>query len=911
MVGKWGICAGGTSRVGLSGAALVSLALPQMMRRATAELRRVAAIVALGALAELPWGVAQCYNGSRVPGGTVIGGKIPPPCEPEPEPEPEPENITHTVSVWLVPGLMAFYSVVIALEVCGYSVLRSKHQEAFEEAKKNGDIADHGTTVFNMRATSDSKQRGLKSGDSAKSSGISVEEEEEEEHEASHPSEEARGAEQGEPEPDTLVDRMCEFIFITIGDVENTKKMGLDAAMYLAHLQLCSAFWTVQSLTTGIAMVGCYQIYGVQTGLDMYTWSYANLREEHRWISVAAALWMVVTTVVFAAYRAKVMDRLKLRVGYGDLRSTTTLWFDSVPNHLTETQINDWFVSRYPDSVESTRLALDVHELGTNIRTRRRIILKINATVEKLERKQAALILAGNALIPISRGRPSGPEKAPDAKPEVPPGLTKEVKKIEKCLQHLQVLNAEEPQLRAKRFVGSGNAFITFSSEQHALSFRMEHSAGKITDAELHIEKWRAMFAPLPAEIYWENMGLGPVMRLLNTIVGLALTTLMFSFFCAIVAAAVFFIGWDYMKVLYGLEAHENIKVMVEDIKDAMSWPIYYGILALGLFVSILGLEEHMAPIIKFFSKFERPVTKSKKQSSYLAKAYWFYVLFHLVLSTIGFYVLVQYVSTPDWQKLYLLCVGTFHVNRVLLTCAVVDPFHMLEGVKYFRRPNIELGAAEQLKLNSAEDEEDLDVIAEEKDEYFNDRYDFSKNYGESIAIFTAISYYSLMHPCIMPVGAVYYYTKYLIDKYEVTQQFSKSRIQYGRRARSTTRLILTSMVVGTIGNIVHYGWIQPDAAMFDLHCVVFVFALLIWLAYCYGKQYAPAFLQPKGKRKRLKQLQTSDWETNDDDSVPTSTKLCYLPPTPESMDLGTLDQRPLLFCQSLDSNALPCACRC
>jgi hypothetical protein len=470
----------------------------------------------------------------------------------------------------------------------------------------------------------------------------------------------------------------------------------------------------------------------------------------------------------------------------------------------------------------------------------------------------------------------------------VAPGLTKEVKKIERLQGELKMLNAEEPQLRAKPFVGSGNAFITFNSEEQALTFRMDHAAGKITDPELHIEKWRAMFAPVPAEIYWENMGLGPMMRALNTIVGLLLTTLMFSFFCAIVAAAVFFIGWDYMEILYGLEAHENIKVVVTEIKDMMTWPVYYGFLALGLFISILGLEEHMAPIIKFFSKFERPVTKSKKQSSYRAKAYWFYVLFHLALSTLGFYVLVQYVSTPDWQRLYILCVGTFHINRVLLTCAVVDPFHMLEGVKYFRRSNHVLTAEEQMQLNSAEDEEDADAVAEVGDEYFNDQYDFSKNYGESIAIFTALSYYAPMHPSIMVCGAVYYYTKYLIDKYEVTRQFSKSRIQYGRRARSTTRLILMSMVVGTVGNIVHYAYIQNDEGVKNLHIGVFGFALSIWLSYCYGKQYAPSFLQPKGKGKRLKQLQSLERELDDEDLLPPSAKLRYIPPAPESMDVGT-----------------------
>lgn len=72
------------------------------------------------------------------------------------------------------------------------------------------------------------------------------------------------------------------------------------------------------------------------------------------------------------------------------------------------------------------------------------------------------------------------------------------------------------------------------------------------------MERWTAVFAPVPAEIYWENMGLGPVVRAFNTLVGLALTTLIFAFFCGIVAMAVFFLGWDYMEVLYGLQAQDK-----------------------------------------------------------------------------------------------------------------------------------------------------------------------------------------------------------------------------------------------------------------------------------------------------------------------------------------------------------------
>lgn len=67
--------------------------------------------------------------------------------------------------------------------------------------------------------------------------------------------------------------------------------------------------------------------------------------------------------------------------------------------------------------------------------------------------------------------------------------VSKEVKKIERLTARLGLLKQEEPQLRAKQFTGSGNVFITFNTEEDALTFRMEHKAGKVTDPELQVHK--------------------------------------------------------------------------------------------------------------------------------------------------------------------------------------------------------------------------------------------------------------------------------------------------------------------------------------------------------------------------------------------------------------------------------------
>lgn len=77
--------------------------------------------------------------------------------------------------------------------------------------------------------------------------------------------------------------------------------------------------------------------------------------------------------------------------------------------------------------------------------------------------------------------------------------------------------------------------------------------------------------------------------------------------------------------------AERNFKA----VRDSVTPFIFYPVICLAMFVGILGMEENMSPITKYFSKFERPSTKSKKQSSYMAKTYFFYLIYHVIMTTV------------------------------------------------------------------------------------------------------------------------------------------------------------------------------------------------------------------------------------------------------------------------------------
>ena len=64
----------------------------------------------------------------------------------------------------------------------------------------------------------------------------------------------------------------------------------------------------------------------------------------------------------------------------------------------------------------------------------------------------------------------------------------------------------------------------------------------------------------------------------------------------------------------------------------------------------------------------------------------------------------------------------------------------MLEGLKYFTRAGHTLTVVEEDKFTSAEDEEENDQnYSDGNDVFYNDKFDFSRNYGETIGVFTSI----------------------------------------------------------------------------------------------------------------------------------------------------------------------------
>jgi hypothetical protein len=87
--------------------------------------------------------------------------------------------------------------------------------------------------------------------------------------------------------------------------------------------------------------------------------------------------------------------------------------------------------------------------------------------------------------------------------------------------------------------------------------------------------------------------------------------------------------------------------------------------------------------------------------------------------------------------KLYVEAIGAFHQHRVFLTCGVIDMLHMFEGLGKFTRRTHLLTEEEAAVFKCAEDEEDEDLDHEvHMDRFFSEKFDFSRNYAETLAVF-------------------------------------------------------------------------------------------------------------------------------------------------------------------------------
>jgi hypothetical protein len=663
------------------------------------------------------------------------------------------------------------------------------------------------------------------------------------------------------------------WITASIDDVRTEN--GLDAALYLLHNKHMGLFCLMQFLGMGLPMCMVYWQTGEEPGLSMYSWSYANLKKDNlaRFLPVLMSYAVIASTVGLLVYKQRVMESYKDEsAAEREFSAGNAVWVKGLPAKTEEDTVRKWLDDGYGKTLIDCRLVWDVNLLGHNLRARRRCINKINELVLK-----------------------DDDEKAP--------------MKIDTLAAQVKTLESLEPALRKKDVVCAGSAFVTFTTSAACRTFRSDIADSAVKDAVgqgvLGVQNWTTEMAPRPAEIYWENFGLDGGAKFNNNLKSLGATLAMFGLFLCISLCAVWCIGYLYMDIIYQVKPIDAVQDILHPMQDAVTPYVWYGLITPVLLGLFLFLEEEMAPVIKFISKYELPLTKSHKQSSFLGKCYFFYLIYHLLLSTVLLGVLAATVKVAEdmpggAQKLYVESIGMFHQNRCFLTACVIDMMHVMEGLSFFTRSGHTLTLEEEEKFDGAEDEDDdEDKIKSKADDFFNDKFSFSRNYGEGIGVFTSICYYQVMHPTILLCGAFYYFIKLYVDKYQITNQYTRPHIQYGRRARSTSIYILTAMTFGQIGNVVWFCFLADD--MLDVG-VLMCGSLFISICVLATYVIQPAFFKKRKAKTKMERTASKDAELAQVDDLDQDKAMAiiarrkeqkekgdggYHPPHPDKMSVG------------------------
>lgn len=400
----------------------------------------------------------------------------------------------------------------------------------------------------------------------------------------------------------------------------------------------------------------------------------------------------------------------------------------------------------------------------------------------------------------------------------------------DKRLRNLQELRADlETQVAAYkegRGPGAGVAFVVFkdvyTASKAVKDLRTERRMRigrffSLTELQLERNHWKVERAPLASDIYWNHLGSTKLsLRLRRIFVNscLLLVLLFFSSPLAVISAV------QSAGRIINAEAMDNAESWLSWLQSS-SWfaAIFFQFLPNVLvFVSMYIL---IPGALSYLSRFERHLTVSGEQRAALIKMVCFFlvnliVLRGLVESSLENAILSMgrcYVDGEDCKRIEQYMSASFLAKSCLsslaflITCTFLGiSFDLLAPIPWIKKNLQKLRKNDMLQLVPEQNEDyplesdGLDglrrpLISEEAFEPAGgtgrglnvidlqgydlsvypvsrtspipkQKFDFAQYYAFNLTIFALTMIYSTFAPLVVPVGAVYFGYRYMVDKY-------------------------------------------------------------------------------------------------------------------------------------------------
>lgn len=395
----------------------------------------------------------------------------------------------------------------------------------------------------------------------------------------------------------------------------------------------------------------------------------------------------------------------------------------------------------------------------------------------------------------------------------------------EQRLRKLQELRAQlETELAAYkegRALSAGVAFVMFkdvyTANKAVQDFRNEKKRrfGKffsLMELRLQRNQWKVERAPLATDIYWNHLGstkMSLKLRRISVNTCLLLVLLFFSSPLAIISAA------KSAGRIINAEAMDNAQSWFAWVQSS-SWLASLIFQFLPNVIIFVSMYIVIPSVLSYVSKFERHLTVSGEQRAALVKMVCFFLvnlilLRGLVESSLESTILKMgrcYLDGEDCKKIEEYMSASFLSRSCLSSLAFLITstflgisFDLLAPIPWikkkiqkFRKNDMLLLVPEQSEEYQLEHQDmsslrtplvsenpfdsprmnGLDQSGQDLAEYPISRtspipkqtFDFAQYYAFNLTIFALTLIYSSFAPLVVPVGAVYFGYRYIVDKY-------------------------------------------------------------------------------------------------------------------------------------------------
>eukprot|EP01052_Picozoa_sp_SAG31_P002056 SAG31_NODE_69_length_28130_cov_15.318219_9_plen_1022_part_00 len=445
----------------------------------------------------------------------------------------------------------------------------------------------------------------------------------------------------------------------TLSDFEILLSLGAEAGLYLCCQRMIARFLTVCTVLYLPFALICFLVGERQDG-DLANFTPANFARGSNlvWLEIVAVSILTFLGHGFAVFQWHRLQRLKYLAPEvrQQLRTSTTVMVRRFPQeYVDDNRLLLHMRQMFPadsdgEVVVAASVALDLHEL-----------IKVERELVHCLRDLKDISWASTS--PNAGWRPK--------------------RVFKKLAQKYIELREEERKLRTTDIGGTGVAFVTFRHPRDAADFMAAHCAGLhsiVAPSQLQLSSWKVTHAPEPDEILWENLRISISSRrnrqALIRLVVLVVLLIGSSF----VLFGVFGIGLHYVQLVYKIRMRQSYVQVLDSLLDILG-PFYWAVFLLPLLV-FFGVLASVPAISKKMLEIECHHTRSKVLESYVRKAFGFYLLINLVLTSCGWLFIVYNadVGTDAKARIFADLSGTFHVSLLLTECFIMLPLRAYRG---------------------------------------------------------------------------------------------------------------------------------------------------------------------------------------------------------------------------------------